>query len=432
MQKFKSRFWRLSKGKGDMGQEVLIEASKIRFIENGVCAPRGVKASGIATGIKSNKNKRDMSLIFSEQPALGVAVYTKNLVKGAPLIVTADHLDNGLCQAILCNSGNANTCTKDGVEVADKSCQLLGKALGISSGDIIVASTGVIGVPLSIEPFEKGIPHLVECLSKEGSEVAAQGILTTDTRTKETALEFKIGEKTCKIGGMAKGSGMIHPNMATMLCFITTDVKISIDMMKKALKSAVDLSFHQISVDGDTSTNDMVVLMANGMAENPDIAGEGEDYDVFIKALNQVAVKLAQDIAWDGEGASKGITCSVKGAETSELARRLAKAVIQSSLVKAAIFGADANWGRVLCALGSVEEAKGLEGADLWFASEKARVMVCEGGCSKTFDEAAARMILEESKVTIEVKLDVGKESGLAWGCDLTYDYVKINGDYRT
>lgn len=415
-----------------MGQVVLREDFTIGFIENGVCAPKGFKASGIATGIKSNKKKRDMSLIFSEQVALGAAVYTKNLVKGAPLIVTADHLDNGFCQAILCNSGNANTCTKDGVEVANKSCQILGKNLGISSGDVIVASTGVIGVSLSIDPFEKGIPHLVECLSKEGSEFAAQGILTTDTKIKETALEFKIGGKICKIGGMAKGSGMIHPNMATMLCFITTDVNISLDLMKKALKSAVDQSFHQISVDGDTSTNDMVVLMANGMANNPKISGEGKEYDIFIQALKQVSVKLAQDIAWDGEGASKGITCSVEGAETIELARRLAKAVIQSSLVKAAVFGADANWGRVLCALGSVEEAKGLEGADLWFASEKSRVMVCEGGSSKVFDEAAAKMILEESQVTIEVKLDVGKESGLAWGCDLTYDYVKINGDYRT
>jgi len=424
------------KGIKGMNKEKSIEQATEEFaadlISKGLCAPKGFKANGIATGIKSDSSKRDMSLIFSEKPAKGVAVYTKNLVKGAPLLVTAQHLENGVCQGILCNSGNANTCTKDGVEIANEACELLGKSLGISAKDIVVASTGVIGVPLSIEPFKKGIPLLAEGLSEDGSTFAAQGILTTDTNIKEVAVQFKIGERDCKLGGIAKGSGMIHPNMATMLCFLTSDVDISLELMKKALKFAVDQSFHQISVDGDTSTNDMVVLMANGMADNPEIAIEGKEYLVFAQALKQVTIQLAKAVAWDGEGASKGITCLVEGSNNNEIARKLAKSVIQSSLVKTAIFGADANWGRVLCALGSVEEAEGLETAEVWFSSPKGRVMVCENGYSKPFDEDAARIILEEREVTIEVNLKVGLEKGVAWGCDLTYDYVKINGDYRT
>ena len=424
------------KGIKGMSKEKSIEQGTKEFVidivTKGVCAPKGFKASGIASGIKSNLNKRDMSLIFSEKPAKGVAVYTKNLVKGAPLLVTAQHLENGVCQGILCNSGNANTCTKDGIEIANEACELLSKTLGIPPNDIVVASTGVIGVPLPIEPFKKGIPLLVESLSEEGSIFAAQGILTTDTSIKEVAVQFKIGETLCKLGGIAKGSGMIHPNMATMLCFLTSDVNISLELLKKALKSAVDQSFHQISVDGDTSTNDMVVLMANGMADNQEIGIEGKEYLAFVQALKQVTTKLAKDVAWDGEGATKGLTCLVEGCNNDEIARKLAKAVIQSSLVKTAVFGADANWGRVLCALGSVEEAEGLETAELWFSSPKGRVMVCENGYSKPFDEDAARRILEEREVTIEVNLKVGVEKGVAWGCDLTYDYVKINGDYRT
>lgn len=420
------------KGRVDMSLKGVQEQATIEFVRKGVCAPKGFKASGCHTGIKSNPEKKDMALIFSEKIAKGVAVYTKNLVKGAPLIVTKDHLDDGFCQGILCNSGNANTCTKNGIEVANQSCKLLGQALGILPENIVVASTGVIGVPLSIEPFKNGVNNLASTLSEEGSDFAAQGILTTDTKIKEAALQFKIGGKVCKVGGIAKGSGMIHPNMATMLCFLTSDVNISADLMKKALKVAVDQSFHQISVDGDTSTNDMVVLMANGLAENPEINFEGKEYHVFLQAMKEITAKLARDIAWDGEGASKGITCQVEGGENPETARRLAKAVIQSSLVKTAVFGADANWGRVLCALGSVEGARGLENADLCFSSRKGRVMVCESGYSKTFDETTAKTILEEKEVTIEVKLDAGKGKGAAWGCDLTYDYVKINGDYRT
>lgn len=408
------------------------ENSQIQPVDKGVCAPKGFKASGYHAGIKSDPNKKDMSLIFSEKPANGVAVYTKNLVKGAPLIVTADHLKDGTCQGILCNSGNANTCTRDGEEVAYKSCLILAESLEIPSENIIVASTGVIGVPLSIKPFEDGIPHLVANLSENGSCFAAQGILTTDTIIKEAAVKFKIGKELCKLGGIAKGSGMIHPNMATMLCFLTSDVSISLELMKKALKSAVDQSFHQISVDGDTSTNDMVVLMTNGMSENPEITVEGKEYHVFLEALKQVTTQLARDIAWDGEGASKGITCIVEGAEEQETARKLAKAVIQSSLVKTAVFGADANWGRVLCALGSIEGAKGLELADIWYSSALGKIMVCKEGYSKPFDEVTAKRILEEKEITIEVKLKEGNGTGIAWGCDLTYDYVKINGDYRT
>lgn len=415
-----------------MKQKQSIGESSLNYIEKGVCAAKGYKASGISAGIKSNLKKNDMSLIFSEKQAKAVAVYTKNLVKGAPLLVTAKHLENGICQGVLCNSGNANTCTKDGIDIARRACELMGENLGVSAKDIAVASTGVIGVPLPFQPFKKGIPLLVEALSKEGSKAAAQGILTTDTRTKEIAVNFRIGGKQCTIGGMAKGSGMIHPNMATMLCFLTSDVNISLNLMEKALKTAVDLSFHQISVDGDTSTNDMVLLMANGMANNNEILLQDEEYDIFLKGLIEVTTKLAKDVAWDGEGATKGLTCLVEGAGDLVIARELAKAVIQSSLVKTAVFGADANWGRVLCALGSVENAQGLDKATVCFSSSKGSVIVCENGHSKVFDEALTKGILEEKEITIEVILKAGKEKGIAWGCDLSYDYVKINGDYRT
>ena len=404
----------------------------MEFIKGGVCAAKGFKAGGIHCGIRKNRTKRDLALIVSEKKAAAAAVYTTNLVKGAPLTVTKAHISDGYAQAVICNSGNANTCNANGIEIAEQTCELLGAELNISAEDIVVASTGVIGQPLDITPIKNGIPSLVKSLSADGSEKAAEGIMTTDTKVKEIAVSFEIGGKTCKIGGIAKGSGMIHPNMATMLVFITTDCAISPEMLKKALSSDIKETFNMISIDGDTSTNDMVTVLANGMAENAEITAEGEDFKTFMKALNTVNVYLCRRIAGDGEGATKLIECKVTGAETLETAKTVAKSVICSSLTKAAMFGSDANWGRVLCAIGYSGAAVDVNKIDVAFKSPKGEIAVCKNGAGITFSEEKAKEILLESEIEILVELNSGEYSSCAWGCDLTYDYVKINGDYRT
>ena len=404
----------------------------MEFIKGGVCAAKGFKAGGIHCGIRKNRTKRDLALIVSEKKAAAAAVYTTNLVKGAPLTVTKAHISDGYAQAVICNSGNANTCNANGIEIAEQTCELLGAELNISAEDIAVASTGVIGQPLDITPIKNGIPSLVKSLSADGSENAAEGIMTTDTKIKEIAVSFEIGDKTCKIGGIAKGSGMIHPNMATMLVFITTDCAISPEMLEKALSSDIKETFNMISIDGDTSTNDMVTVLANGMAENAEITAEGEDFKTFMKALNTVNVYLCRRIAGDGEGATKLIECKVTGAETLETAKTVAKSVICSSLTKAAMFGSDANWGRVLCAIGYSGAEVDVNKIDVAFKSQKGEIAVCKNGAGIPFSEEKAKEILLEPEIEILVELNSGEYSSCAWGCDLTYDYVKINGDYRT
>ncbi len=404
----------------------------MKLISGGVCAAKGFRASGIHCGIRKNRTKKDLALIYSDVKATAAAVYTTNLVKGAPLLVTKNHLQDGFAQAVICNSGNANTCNADGVEIAEKMSDLTAAALGISADDIVVASTGVIGQPLDIEPIANGMTALAEGLNGNGSADAAEGIMTTDTVVKEVAVEFQIGGKTCRIGGIAKGSGMIHPNMATMLVFITTDVAISSDMLQKALSADIANTFNMVSVDGDTSTNDMVNVLANGMAGNEEITADGGDFAEFMKALNTVTVYLCKKIAGDGEGATKLLECTVSGAYDLITAKMVAKSVICSSLLKAAMFGADANWGRVLCAIGysgaNVDVAK----VDVSFKSPKGEILVCKNGAGVDFSEDKAKEILLEKEIEILVSVGNGDFSATAWGCDLTYDYVKINGDYRT
>ena len=404
----------------------------MKMISGGVCAAKGFKANGIHCGIRKNKTKRDLALIYSEVPASAAAVYTTNLVKGAPLLVTRKHLENGKAQAVICNSGNANTCNANGVEIAEEMSSLLAAELGISASDVVVASTGVIGQPLDITPIASGIPALVSGLSTENGALAAEGIMTTDTKKKEFAVSFEIGGVTCHLGGIAKGSGMIHPNMATMLVFITTDCKISSAMLAKALSGDVEKTFNMISVDGDTSTNDMVTVLANGLAGNAEICEEGEDFATFMKALNTVTVSLCRAIAADGEGATKLLECKVTGAKSEAIAKTVAKAVICSSLTKAAMFGADANWGRVLCAIGYSGAAVDVTKISVRFASKKGEILVCENGAGVDFSEEKAKEILLENEIDILVDLFDGEAAATAWGCDLTYEYVKINGDYRT
>ena len=404
----------------------------MKLIEGGVCAPKGFRANGVLCGIKANRTKPDLALIVSDVPCSAAAVYTTNLVKGAPLTVTKAHLANGTAQAVICNSGNANTCNADGVEIAEGMCNLVQTHLGITAENVIVGSTGVIGQPLKLATIEKGMAALTAGLSYTGSEQAAQAIMTTDTRKKELAVAFTAGGKTCHIGGIAKGSGMIHPNMATMLVFITTDVAISSQMLQKALSQDVASTFNMLSIDGDTSTNDMVTVLANGLAGNEEICQEGEDFSAFMQALNTVTVQLCRMIAGDGEGATKLLQCYVTGADTLENAKLCAKSVICSSLLKAAMFGADANWGRVLCAIGYSGAQVDTSKIGVAFQSAKGTVTVCENGSGVPFSEEEAKKILLEPEIDILVDLGSGDISATAWGCDLTYDYVKINGDYRT
>ena len=403
----------------------------MKIIDGGICAAKGFTAAGIHCGIRKNKSKRDLTLIFSEKKANAAAVYTTNLVKGAPLAVTKMNLMDGKAQAVICNSGNANTCNANGIEIAQSMASLAADALSISQEDVIVASTGVIGQPLDIEPIKNGIAPLKAALGNNSQE-AAEGIMTTDTVLKEVAVSFEIGGVECKIGGIAKGSGMIHPNMATMLVFITTDCAISSEMLQKALSSDIQNTFNMVSVDGDTSTNDMVSVLANGMAGNEEIISEGEAFDTFMKALNTVTVYLCRMIAGDGEGATKLLECKVTGAESESVAKTVAKSVICSSLTKAAMFGADANWGRVLCAIGYSGAPVDVEKIDVSFQSPKGIIPVCVNGAGIEFSEELAKEILLEKEITINIELNSGKASATAWGCDLTYEYVKINGDYRT
>ena len=404
----------------------------MKFVKGGVCAAKGFTAGGVHCGIRKNRDKKDLSLIVSETRASAAAVYTTNLVKGAPLVVTKEHLADGYAQAVICNSGNANTCNANGIEIAEEMSALCANALGISENDIVVASTGVIGQPLDIEPIADGIPELVASLGVDGSDAAAQGIMTTDTRKKEVAVEFELDGKTCRIGGIAKGSGMIHPNMATMLVFITSDVAISPCMLQKALSGDIANTFNMVSVDGDTSTNDMVTVLANGLAGNSEITADGGSFDIFMKALNSVTVELCRGIAGDGEGATKLLECKVTGAKTLDIAKTVAKSVICSSLLKAAMFGADANWGRVLCAIGYSGADVDVNKIDVAFRSEAGEIAVCENGAGIEFSEEIAKEILLKDEIEILVALNDGDYSSTAWGCDLTYDYVKINGDYRT
>ena len=403
----------------------------MKITEGGVTAAKGFTANGIHCGIRKNKTKRDLSLIFSSVPANAASVYTTNLVKGAPLTVTKKHLEDGKAQAVICNSGNANTCNANGIEIAEKMSELTAAALGIQPEDVIVASTGVIGQPLSLEPIAAGMEALAAGLGAH-SGLAAEGIMTTDTKKKEIAVSFDIGGVECKIGGIAKGSGMIHPNMATMLVFITTDCAISTQMLKLALSTDIQSTFNMVSVDGDTSTNDMVSILANGMAGNKEITSEGEDFSEFMKALNTVTVYLCKAIAGDGEGATKMIECSVTGAKELMTAKTVAKSVICSSLTKAAMFGADANWGRVLCAIGYSGAAVDIDKVDVAFASAAGEIAVCKNGAGVDFSEEKAKQILLEHEITIKIDLNDGDACAVAWGCDLTYDYVRINGDYRT
>ncbi len=403
----------------------------MKVINGGVCAAQGFSASGIHCGIRKNKSKRDLALIYSEKRAACASVYTTNKVKGAPLTVTKNNISDGYAQAVICNSGNANTCNANGIEIATKTCELLASELNISAFDVVVASTGVIGQPLDINPIKDGIPALVKALGNN-SEEAAEGIMTTDTRLKQIAVSFEVGGVECKIGGIAKGSGMIHPNMATMLVFITTDCNISPEMLQTALSSDIKKTFNMVSVDGDTSTNDMVSVLANGMAGNKEITAQGADFDAFMAALNTVTVYLCQKIAGDGEGATKLLECAVSGAYDEENAKIMAKSVICSSLVKAAMFGSDANWGRILCAIGYSGATVDVNKVKVSFKSQKGEIVVCENGAGVDFSEEIAKEILLEKEITINVELGDGKGAASAWGCDLTYDYVKINGDYRT
>jgi glutamate N-acetyltransferase/amino-acid N-acetyltransferase len=404
----------------------------IEIISGGITAPIGFTANGVHCGIRKNKSKRDLALILSDRLANSAAVYTQNLVKGAPIAITKSNLANGKARAIICNSGNANTCNADGAMIAQKMCSLVAETLNISSNDIIIASTGVIGQPLDISVIESGIPGLVSGLSSESGNFAAEAIMTTDTVKKECSVTFELDGKKCTIGGIAKGVGMINPGMATLLVFLTTDVSISTEMLQQAISEDVKDTFNMVCVDGDTSTNDMLAIMANGAACNNEIKQEGLGYSKFCEALRVVTSDLCRKIAADGEGATKLIRCDVLGAVDKISARLAAKSVISSALLKAALNSSDANWGRVLCALGYSGAKLSPEKIDLTFKSEYGTIDVCKGGYGLPFDEIVATKVLNASEVVVHVNLNDGQYSATAWGCDLTEEYVRINGGYRT
>ena len=408
--------------------------SEFKSIVGGICAPQGFYAAGVHCGIRHNHAKKDLALIKASVRCAGAGCYTTNKVYGAPITVDREHLADGYAQAIVVNSGNANTCAPNGLQLARDTCGLVAEALGIRAEDVLPSSTGVIGQEMSIEPFARGIPEAAAKLAADaaGSHDAATAIMTTDTHPKELALEFTVDGKPVRIGAIAKGSGMIHPNMGTMLCFITTDCAVSSEMIRKALLFNVKRTFNRVTVDGDTSTNDMCTVLANGMAGNAEITAEGPAYEAFCEALQAVMQDLARKIAADGEGASKLMTCTVKGAKDEETAEVLAKSIAGSSLTKAAMFGSDANWGRVLCAMGYSGAAFNTEKVLVEFASKEGSIAVCEDGRGLDFDEDLAKKILSQDEVEINVTLQEGSGSATCWGCDLTYDYVKINGDYRT
>ena len=406
-----------------------------KIIDGGVCAAKGFKASGVYCAIKENPTKKnDIALIVSDVMCNAAGVYTSNKVKGAPVVVTKKNLEKsgGKAKAVIVNSKNANTCNADGEEKAEKMCSLAADALGIKPEEVIVASTGVIGQVLPIEPIVKAVPQLVEKLSYTGNVEAATAIMTTDTVKKEYAVEFDIGGKVCHLGGMAKGSGMIHPNMATTLNFITTDCAVSAPMLQKALSEIVKITYNCLSVDGDQSTNDTCMLMSNGLAENAEIAAEGAEFDTFKAALYQVMANLTRMLAKDCEGATKLLTCICSSAPDLDTAIIVAKSVIRSPLFKCAMFGADANWGRVLCAIGYAEADFDINKVDVDLGSRAGRIAVCRNGAGVDFSEDEAKKILTEDEIEIYIELNAGNAKATAWGCDLTYDYVKINGDYRS
>ena len=407
----------------------------LKFIEGGVCAAQGFKAAGVHMGVKSHKvTKKDVALIVSDVECSAAAVFTKNAVKAAPIHVDREHLKNGKARAIIVNSGNANACAPEGEENARRMCAAAAKAVGCETEDVLVSSTGVIGQRINVELIEEGIPALAAMLeaSEAASDAAAQAIMTTDTVKKEIAVETEVGGRKIVLGGIAKGSGMIHPNMGTMLCFLTTDCAISPEMIKTALLETVGVSFNRISVDGDTSTNDSCMVLANGLAGNAEITEKGADYDAFLEALQTLCIQLAREMASDGEGAKHLITCTVKGAKSEQAAETISKSVICSTLTKAAIFGADANWGRVLCAMGYSGEEFDPDKVDVHFTSAAGDIMVCRQGRGLNFDEIKAKKILTEHDVEINITMGEGKGMCTCWGCDITYDYIKINGDYRT
>ena len=407
----------------------------LTYIDGGVCAAKGFRSAGIHVGVKThNVNKKDLALIASDVDCAAAAVFTTNVVKAAPIHVTKAHLADGKARAVIANSGNANACAPQGEENAERMCGAAAKAIGCKPEDVLVCSTGVIGQTIKIDVIEEGVPKLFPLLeaSAAGSDAAAHAIMTTDTVKKEAAVETTVGGKTVHIGGIAKGSGMIHPNMGTMLCFLTTDCAISSAMIHEALLETAKVSFNRISVDGDTSTNDTCLVLANGLAGNPEITEKNEDYVAFVEALKALCVSLARMMAKDGEGARHLITCTVSGAKDEESAQTIAKSVISSTLTKAAIFGCDANWGRVLCAMGYSGEQFDPEKVDVSFASSAGSIAVCQQGRGLPFDEDLAKKILTESEVTIAITMGEGNGSCTCWGCDITYDYIKINGDYRT
>lgn len=401
-------------------------------VSGGVCAPKGFVAGGIHCGIRKNQSKKDLAIIFSEKECTAAAVYTQNKVFGAPIAVTRENIAGGKARALICNSGNANTCNADGIEKASLMCKLTAKALGIEATDIIIASTGVIGQPIDMDPIEKGIAALAPLLSADGSSDAAEAIMTTDTKKKECAVTFRLGSCMITLGAIAKGSGMISPNMATMLSFITTDAAITAEMLKAALQEVVDDTYNMLSVDGDTSTNDMVSIMANGLAGNAPIASKDEGFEAFVTALRMLSTELTRMMAADGEGATKLLQCAVTGAPSKDAAKMVAKSVINSSLVKTAMFGADANWGRILCAIGYADAEFEINCVDVFLSSRAGQIQVCKDGFGLDFSESVAKKILLESEILIDILMNQGEAKATAWGCDLTYDYVKINGDYRT
>ena len=411
-----------------------IKEKQFVTVEGGVCAAQGFKANGLNCGLNKDKGKNDLGLVVSDVMCNAAAVYTTNKVKGAPLLVTKEHLAacGGRTRGFIANSKNANTCNADGVEKAEMMCSLTAKALGVEPDEIVVASTGVIGQVLPIEPIAEHIEDLTAGLSPENHGKAANAIMTTDTVMKEIAVEFRLGGKTCKMGGMAKGSGMIHPNMATTLNFITTDATVSSGLLQKALSDVVKVTYNCLSVDGDTSTNDCVLLMANGLAGNEEVSAEGEDYQEFKSALYFVMMNMTKMLAKDGEGASKLIECTCAGAPDLDTAITVAKSVIRSPLVKCAFFGEDANWGRILCAIGYAEADFDIDKVDVDMSSVNGRVAVCRNGAGIEFSEDEAAKILSTDEILVDIDLHQGECSAKAWGCDLTYDYVKINGDYRT
>ena len=406
---------------------------EIKYIDGGVTAPKGFLASGIYCGIKQGSVKKDLALIYSEVPAKASGMFTKNKVKGAPIYICKDHLSNKKAQAVIINSGNANTCTgDDGLSKAKKMTALQAKALNLKADDVLVASTGVIGVPLNIDAIKDGIPLLTEKLSKSGNQDAASAIMTTDTFMKELAAEFYIGDTKVTLGTMAKGSGMIEPNMGTMLSFITTDISISPQLLDEALKSTVTITYNRVSVDGDTSTNDSIFILANGQANNPTITEKDENYYTFVNVLKEINTIMAKNIAKDGEGATKLLECQVIGATNEKDAVLFGKSVINSSLVKTAMFGSDANWGRILCALGYANVDFDPEKVDVSFESCAGEIEVCKNGSSVAFDEDKAKKVLDQKEIIIKINLSQGECTAYVWGCDLSYEYVKINGDYRS